>query len=56
MAATPMPTITPPVSSGRRLPSPKPTMSRPTPTTAIAISMDAIVSGTLYVICCPGIV
>lgn len=47
MAATPMPTITPPISSGLRLPLPKPTMNRPTPTTAIAISMDTIVSGTL---------
>jgi len=47
MAATPMPTITPPVTSGLRPPLPKPTMNRPTPTTAIAISMDAIVRATL---------
>jgi hypothetical protein len=47
MTATPMPTITPPVSSALRPPFPKPTMNRPTPTTTIAISMDAIVSGTL---------
>ena len=47
MAATPIPTISPPASSRGAPPPPKPTMSRPTPTTAMAISMDAIVIGTL---------
>jgi len=48
--------MTPPASSGLQPPSPKPTMNRPMPTTAIAINIDPMVIGMLYRICCPGIV
>ena len=46
MAATPTPTITPPVTSRHQLPSPKTTMNRPAPTTATATSIEATVMGT----------
>ena len=42
-----MPTIAPPISSGRQPPFPQVTMNSPMPTTTIAISIDTIVTGTL---------
>jgi hypothetical protein len=47
MIATPRPTNTPAASSRRGSPLPKPTMNTPMPTTAMTISIDAIVIGTL---------
>jgi len=47
MLATPIPVITPAISRFRQLGAPSPTISRPTATTATAISMLATVISTL---------
>src|ERR1700748_224859 len=53
MLATPSPIIVPPSSSGQLPARPNPTMNTPIPTTTTAITMEKMVTGTLYLMGSP---
>jgi hypothetical protein len=56
MVATPIPMMAPVTSSGPGPSGRNPTISRPMLTTITAMSMEPIVTITLYLMACPGIV